>query len=104
MDVCKTTTDVSLDLDEKNVVPALRDIAKQLNGSRGQVILNFAGIKRIDSTALQALEELVHTAEQKGVKVALRGVDVYVYRVLKLMKLASRLSFVNSEADGKATE
>jgi len=41
------------------------------------------------------MEELACIADDKGVKVELRGVNVAVYRVLKLVKLASRFSFVN---------
>ena len=33
-------------------------------------------------------------ADEKGVKVVLRGVNVDVYKVLKLVKLASRFSFL----------
>ena len=41
------------------------------------------------------MEEFAGIADEKGVKVALRGVNVHVYKVLKLVKLASRFSFVN---------
>ena len=34
-------------------------------------------------------------ADDKGVKVVLRGVNVGVYKVLKLVKLTSRFSFVS---------
>jgi anti-anti-sigma regulatory factor len=43
---------------------------------------------------VQALEELADRADEKGIKVALRGVNVDVYKVLKLVKLSSRFAFV----------
>ena len=41
------------------------------------------------------MEEFADIADTKGVKVVLRGVDVGVYKVLKLVNLASRFSFVS---------
>jgi hypothetical protein len=41
------------------------------------------------------MEEFADIADTNGVKVVLRGVDVSVYKVLKLVNLASRFSFVN---------
>ena len=61
-------------------------------------------MRRIDSSALQAIEELADTAGEKGVQVVLRGVDPYIYRVLKLMKLASRFSFTDCDGDRKSAE
>ena len=43
----------------------------------------------------ELMEEFAGIADNKGVKVVLRGVNVDVYRVFKLVKLASRFSFVN---------
>ena len=39
------------------------------------------------------MAELASIAEDKSIKVVLRGVNVEIYRVLKLLKLASRFSF-----------
>jgi anti-anti-sigma regulatory factor len=52
-------------------------------------------VRRIDSSALRAIEEFADIADTKGVKVVLRGVDVGVYKVLKLVKLASRFSYLS---------
>jgi hypothetical protein len=41
------------------------------------------------------MEELAQLASEKNVKVALRSVNVDVYKVLKLVKLTRRFSFVN---------
>jgi anti-anti-sigma regulatory factor len=73
----------------------VQQAAKQLESTGGEVFLDFSSVRRIDSSSLRAIEELASTAEQKDVKVVLRGVSVDVYKVLKLMKLASRFSFVH---------
>lgn len=52
-------------------------------------------MRRIDSSVLRVMEEFAGIADGKGVKVVLRGVNVDVYRVFKLVKLASRFSFVS---------
>jgi ABC-type transporter Mla MlaB component len=88
-------TTLWLKVDEGCLVQALRDAEEQLAVGEGEVALDFSSVKRIDAAALRALEELVGQADGKGVKVELRGVSVRVYKVLKLMKLASRFSFVN---------
>jgi anti-anti-sigma regulatory factor len=41
------------------------------------------------------MEEFARIVDEKGVKVVLRGVNVDVYKVLKLVKLTQRFSFVN---------
>lgn len=56
--------------------------------------MDFSSVGRIDSSAIRALEGFADAADDKGVKVVLCGVNVDVYKVLKLVKLGSRLSFV----------
>ena len=41
------------------------------------------------------METLADSADEKAVKVVLRGVNIDIYKVLKLAKLASRFSFQN---------
>jgi anti-anti-sigma regulatory factor len=52
-------------------------------------------VRRIDPSVLRVLDEFAGKADNKGVKVVLRGVNVDVYKVLTLAKLTSRFSFVN---------
>lgn len=86
---------VFLNVDETRVVPALREAGEKLDGTEGEVALDLSPVHRIDSSALRAMEELARIADEKNVKVALRGVNVDVYKVLKLVKLTRRFSFVN---------
>jgi anti-anti-sigma regulatory factor len=82
-------------IDEQCVVQALRDAGEKLDGAEGEVVLDFSSVRRIDSNVLTGLKEFASLADDKRVKVALRGVSIDVYKVLKLVKLASRFSFVN---------
>ena len=88
-----------LDIDEGCLVPALQRAAEKLNGAEEQVVLDFVSVRRVDSNALRAMEGLAGVADQKAVKVVLYGVNVDVYKVLKLVKLAPRFSFWNSGSD-----
>ena len=86
---------VWLKIDEERVAQALQEAQERLDSVEGEVALDFSSVRRIDSSALRAMEELADIADEKDVKVALRGVNVGVYKVLKLVKLASRFSFVS---------
>lgn len=82
-------------IDEKRVVPALREAGQKLDGADAEAVLDFSAVGRIDSNALRAMEEFVNAASDRGIKVVLCGVSVGVYKVLKLAKLASRISFTS---------
>jgi anti-anti-sigma regulatory factor len=84
-----------LKIDENRVIPALQEAAAKLDGVEGELLLDFSSVCRIDASVLQKMEELAGIADGKDIKVELRGVNVNVYKVLKLVKLASRFSFVN---------
>jgi len=86
---------VWLKIDEERVVQGLQEAGEKLDRTDGEVVLDFSSVRRIEPSALKAMEEFASLADNKGVKVALRGVNVDVYKVLKLMRLAPRFSFVN---------
>jgi len=81
-------------IDGKRVIPSLDEARQKLDGADSEMILDFSSVGRIDVRALRALEELAAGAEDKGVKLVLRGASNDVYRVLKLMKLTPRFSFL----------
>ncbi len=89
------TIAVWLKIDEERVVQALQEAGETLGSAAGDLLLDFSSLRRIDSNVLRVMEEFAGIADGKGVKVVLRGVNVEVYRVFKLVKLASRFSFVN---------
>jgi len=86
---------VFVNIDETRVVPSLREAGEKLDGTEGEAVLDFSSVRLLDSNAVNAIEEVARLAEQKNVKLVLRGVNVDVYKVLKLMRLTSRFSFVN---------
>jgi len=86
---------VWLKIDEESVVHALQEAGEKLDTVDGEVTLDFSSVRRIDPSALRAMEVFAGLAEGKGVKVVLRGVNVGIYKVLKLVKLTSRFSFVS---------
>jgi len=59
------------------------------------MVLDFSAVDRIDAAGLRALEDLTARADDKRVKLVLRGASIDMYKVLKLMKLAARFSFSN---------
>lgn len=80
---------------EGNRIPdSLREAGEKLDSADGEVVLDFSSLRRMDAAAVKALEQFAATAEEKSVKVTLRGVNADIYKVLKLVRLASRFSFV----------
>ena len=81
--------------DEENVVSLLKQIGEQLNIGHGDLVLDFSAVRRLDANSLRALEQFASTAETKSIKVVLHGASVEIYKVLTLVKLTSRFTFVN---------
>lgn len=90
-----STTAFSVNLEEQRISGALQDTAQRLERAQGEVVLDFSSVRRIDSAALRALEAFALVADEKTVKIVLRGVNINVYKVLKLLKLTQRFSFAH---------
>lgn len=86
---------VFLNIDETHLVTTLQEASRKLDSAEGEIVLDFSSVRRIDAGALHAMEELAHMADEGSVKVVLRGINVDVYKVLKLVKLTRRFSFLN---------
>jgi anti-anti-sigma regulatory factor len=71
----------------------IREALQRLDSSRDEVVLDFSAVRRIDPAALRAMQQLAAKARDNSVKVVLRGVDVGVYKVLKLVAVATDFSF-----------
>jgi anti-anti-sigma regulatory factor len=84
-----------LKIDEERVVQGLQEAGEKLDSVEGEVALDFSSVRRLDASALKAMEEFAGIADDKSVRVVLRAVHVGVYKVLTLVKLTSRFSFVN---------
>jgi anti-anti-sigma regulatory factor len=83
-----------LRIDAERVIEGLEDAREMLDSANGELVLDFSSVRRIDPGAVRALQALAATADEKTVKVALRGVNIEIYKVLKLVKLTRRFSFV----------
>ena len=83
-----------IEIDGERVVQDLQAARETLDTAQGDVVLDFSSVRRIDPNALRAMEKLAGLADGKTVKVVLRGVNVDIYKVLKLVKLTSRFSFL----------
>jgi ABC-type transporter Mla MlaB component len=90
-----TTANRLLEIDGQHLVQSLQQVGAELDSAQGAVTLNFSSVYRIDSGALTALGRLAGIAEEKAVKVALRSVNVDIYKVLKLARVSTRFAFVS---------
>ncbi len=82
-------------IDPNRLAEALQEAIASLNDSDTQLVLDFSDVQRVKPGALKELESLAKRAEEKSVRPVLSGVNVSVYKVLKLARLTSRFSFVN---------
>jgi len=89
------TLAVMFKIDGEGVVLALQQAGERLDTANGQAVLDFSAVSRVDPAGLCAMQELAAIADGRGVKLALRGVNIGVYKVLKLAKLAPRFSFLS---------
>ena len=89
-----TTNAVWVKVDPERVVQVLKkDAVEKLAGAE-DVVLDFSSVLRIDASAVDALEDLARLAGDRSANVALLGVNLNVYKVLKLVKLTPRFSFL----------
>ena len=82
-------------IDGEQVAQNLHEVREKIEAGGGQIVLDFSAAIRIGTSAVQAIEELAAAAEKQSVKVEFRGVNVTVYKVLKLARLTTRFSFAN---------
>jgi anti-anti-sigma regulatory factor len=80
-------------VEEEHVIPALKQAAEKLDTLQGELVLDFSSVRRLDPASLGALAALADKVDGAGTKVVLRGLNVDLYKVLKLTKLASRFTF-----------
>ena len=82
-------------IDEKIAPMVLREAEAKLQAGDSEVTLDFSSVSRVDVPTLRELAELARIADAKAAKVNLCGVNVDVYKVLKLVKLTQNFSFAN---------
>ncbi len=84
-----------LKIENDRLPQALQEAAASLDDGVGEAVLDLSSVARIDAKSLAALADLAGIADSRGVKVALHGINVDVYKVLKLMRLTQRFSFMD---------
>ncbi|MGZ4815707.1 MAG: STAS domain-containing protein [Terriglobales bacterium] len=84
-----------LKIDSERITASLQDIAAKLDSAEGEIVLDFASVRRIDSPALALLQVISESAKCKGVKLTLRAVNVDIYKVLLLAGITSRVAVLN---------
>ena len=83
-----------LKIDAEHVASDLQAAGAKLDGAPVETVLDFSAVLRVDPGSLVAMEELARIADEKAVRIGLRGVNVEIYKVLKLVKLVPRFSFL----------
>jgi anti-anti-sigma regulatory factor len=85
----------TIQVDADRIVPTLRGEAAEVVGrAGGELILDFSSVVKIDAGAARAMEELADLADRSSVRVALRAVNIGIYRALKLLNLTQKFSFL----------
>jgi anti-anti-sigma regulatory factor len=91
-----TTNAVCIQVDPNCLVQTLQhEAVEKLKAAEGELVLDFSSVLKIDAGAARAMEELADLADRQSARVALRGVNIAIYRALKLLKLAPRFSFLS---------
>ena len=88
-------TVVWLKIDEERVVQTLQETMEKLDSVEDEVVLDFTSVRLIGPSALRVMEDFASMADGKGVRVVLCGVNIGIYKVLKLVNLASRFFFAS---------
>jgi len=85
---------VLVEMEKTQLAAALRRTIEMLNGGDSEAMLDFSPVDHVDASELKSLERLAQIAGEKSVRITLRGVNVAVYKALKLANLTERFSFV----------
>jgi anti-anti-sigma regulatory factor len=90
-----TTASETVVVNGERVAETLKEVCGKLPADAGEVLLDFFLVQTLDPAAIKGLEDLAGTADVLKVKVILRGVNVEIYKVLKLSGLSDRFLFIN---------
>jgi anti-anti-sigma regulatory factor len=80
-------------VDGAHIAQSLNEVREKLGSTEGEAVVDFSSVERLDTAGLQELDKLAGAAEEKSAKVTLRGVNVGIYKVLKLARLTARFSY-----------
>jgi anti-anti-sigma regulatory factor len=72
----------------------LQTAREKLEIANGELVLDWASVSRMGADSLAAIATLADTADEKSVRLIFRGVNIDIYRVLKLSNLSGRITFL----------
>ena len=81
-------------INETSVAADLDAAREKLNGADSELVLDWIAVPRIDTAGLTALEKLASAAGDKKIKLVFRGLNIDIYRVLKLANLSGRFTLL----------
>ena len=76
-----------------NLHEAVQNAIERLDTAGPEMVLDLSSVDRVEPGALHELAGLAGQAHDKSVKIVLGGVNIDVYKVLKLMKIEHRFLF-----------
>lgn len=88
-------TALFLTVEEQRIASVLQEMSVRLDDTHDEAVLDFSSVRRINSQGIEALESLARIANEKAVKIVLRGITVDIYKVLKLVQLTSKVTFLH---------
>jgi anti-anti-sigma regulatory factor len=71
----------------------VRSALERLDTAQDELILDFSGVRRVDPAALRSLGELAAKAQTHSVRIVIEGLNIEIYKVLRLVALAPQFSF-----------
>ena len=90
-----TTNGTWFKVNEKHTSQDLQADVNSIDRGDSELVIDCSELARLDTRAIATLEALSKKADEHRVKVVLHGVNVDVYKVLRLIKLAPRFSFTD---------
>lgn len=85
----------SLVIQSEQVAEQLTVVREKLGSAGPEVLLDFFFVQTLEPSGIRALEELDAAAEVLKTRIVLRGINVELYKVLKLAQLTDKFLFIN---------
>lgn len=89
------TSAVWIKADDATFAQKVTQLCAELADTNGEVVIDLSSVRRIGTDELKAVEQLAKKARENDKKLTLRGVNVGVYKVLKVAKVTTHFCFLN---------
>ena len=84
---------ILLEMDKTQLGTVLERAIGMLGGSDSELTLDFTSVDRVGPDDLKLLEKVGTVAAGKSARVVLRGINVRIYKALKIANLTERFGF-----------